>query len=55
MIGTDIASMQAREVEKDIVKCASNSVAYRRGIRKEISELATNVMKQTKICAFFLV
>ena len=45
MIRMDIASMQAREVEKDIAKCTSNSVADRPGIKNKICKLAKNVMK----------
>ena len=51
----DIASVQAREVEKDIAKCTSDSITNGLDIKNEIHKLAKNATKQTKTYAFFLV
>ena len=54
LIGLDLVSMWAREVEKGVVKCVNNSIAHRPSIKKEICKLAKNTTKQIEICAFYL-
>ena len=52
MIRMDIASMQGREVEKDIAKYVSNIITNRLGIKNKICKLAkkcNEVEKDTHI------
>ena len=48
MIGLDLASMQAREVETHEAKCVNSSIANTRGIEKEIFKLGKKCNETTK-------